>query len=201
MKKQILLTISLVISLMTSAANVEIWKSGTLQNGYTTLKLAFDAVNAGTYTGDLDIKINGSSTETVSAVLNASGTGSASYASVHLYPTVSGLSINGSLATPLIDLNGADNVIIDGRVNGLGTERDLTIVNSSASAVAGTSTIRFIGDATNNTVEYCKIQGSQTNAAGGVVFFSTAGTGTGNDGNIIDNNDITSSTTRPYNAI
>jgi hypothetical protein len=167
---------------------------------YPTLKSAFDKINDGTHRGNITIKIKNNTTETAPATLNASGAGSANYASVKIYPTVSGISINGDLATTLIDLNGADNVTIDGRVNATGSTADMVIVNTSTTA---NSTIRFINDATNNTIKYCNIKGSETQATGGVVFFSTTTGSTGNDANTIDNNNITSSSdaNRPINAV
>src|SRR5689334_2595081 len=45
---------------------------------YATLKLAFDAINAGTHQGVITIIIVGDTTETAPAVLNASGSGAAS---------------------------------------------------------------------------------------------------------------------------
>jgi len=183
-------------------AFVEVYKGGLLQAEYLTLKTAFDAVNAGTHTGALDVRINMSTTEPASAVLNASS-GSASYTGINVYPTKTGLSVTGNLATPLIDLNGADNVTIDGRVNGIGAVKDLTISNASVSNGAGTSTIRFINDATTNTVKYCTVKGSTLDAAGGMIFFSTTTGTTGNDGNTIDNNNITNSAdaNRPLCAV
>ena len=87
---------------------------------YATLKGAFDAINAGTHTGAIIIGVCGDTTETAPAVLNASGTGSASYTSVLMVPngahTISGAIVAGS---PLIDLNGADNVTINGLSCGL----------------------------------------------------------------------------------
>jgi len=176
---------------------------GTLTGYYPTLKAAFDKINDGTQRGSITVKIKASTTETSSAILNASGTGSSNYTSVNIYPTVTGLSITGNLATPLIDLNGADNVTIDGRVNATGTTNDLSIVNSSTASVAGTSTIRFINGATNNTVKYCIIKGSEILTTSGVLFFSTTTTGSGNSTNTIDNNSITNATNgnRPVNAI
>src|SRR5262245_34672916 len=47
---------------------------------YTTLKGAFDAINAGTHQGAITIDVVSDTTETASASLNASGSGSASYA-------------------------------------------------------------------------------------------------------------------------
>ena len=170
---------------------------------YATLKAAFDAINAGTITGAITLQITGSTTETASAVLNASGTGSSSYSAVHIYPTVSGKSISGSFAAPLIDLNGADNVTIDGRLNASGSTKDLVINNSSISGAGATSTIRLINDATSNTIKYCTLKGANTNALSGIIFLSTTNATTGNDGNTIDNNNITGSSdaTRPANAI
>ena len=171
---------------------------------YATLQLAFAAINAGTHTGAVTVSITDNTTETVSAVLNASGTGSASYTSVSIYPTVSGMTISGNLATPLIDLNGADNVTIDGRLNASGSSIDLTITNTNATNV--TSTIRFTNDATTNTIKYCTLKGASTQTMpiayiSGIINIGTSGTGNGNDDIIISNNNITNSGTRPMCAI
>lgn len=154
------------------------------------------------------ININASTSETATAALNASGSGSTSYTSISIYPTTTGLTISGSLGgsgtaidNPLINLNGADNVTIDGRVNATGSIKSLTISNSSTSNSSGTSTIHFINDATNNTVKYCTLQGSTTATVGGIVYFSTGSTA-GNDNNTIDNNDITcAGINRPLDAL
>jgi hypothetical protein len=177
--------------------------AGTATGGYATLKGAFDAINTGTHQGVITLKILNSTTETAAAVLNASGSGAASYTSALIYPVLTGLSVTGNFATPLIDLNGADNVTFDGRVNATGTNKDLLISNTSTAATTGTSTIRFINDATTNTVKYCNLKGSTTDYNAGIVFFSTAGAGNGNDGSTFDNNNITSTTnaSRPINTI
>ncbi|MEI8049271.1 MAG: hypothetical protein WCI92_17960, partial [Bacteroidota bacterium] len=176
---------------------------GTLSASYQTLKAAFDAINAGTHQGVITVKINTSTTETATAVINASGTGSALYTSVTVYPTASGISVTGDLAAPLIDLNGADNVTIDGRLNASGALKSLMISNTSTSNTAGTSTIRFINDASSNTVKYCTLKGSSTATSGGILHLSTTTGTTGNDGNTIDHNDITNAAdaNRPVNAI
>lgn len=92
--------------------------------------------------------------------------------------------ISGSITGHLIDLNGADNVTIDGLNSG---ENSLTISNAGTGAA---SAIRFIADATNNTVTNCTVMGSTDAASNGVILFST-GTATGNDNNIISNCNIT----------
>jgi len=174
--------------------------SGISLRYYATLKAAFDAINAGTHTGAITIRINGSTTETASAILNASGSGAASYSSVTVFPTTVSLSVSGALTAPLIQLNGADNVRIDGRVNQAGAA-NLTISNTSTAS--GAQTIEFINSAQNNTVEYCIIRGAGTSATQGTINFSTSASGTGNDGNFIQYNNITSVTagSRPLNAI
>jgi trimeric autotransporter adhesin len=141
---------------------------------YTTIKAAFDAINAGTHTGSISITITGSTTETASAVLNASGTGSASYTAITISAT-SAATISGSIAGALIDLNGADNVTINGSNN-------LILSNTSTAITA--STVRFIGDAIANTINQTTLRGAGAAIGTGVVFFST-GTATGNDNNTI----------------
>jgi hypothetical protein len=78
-----------------------------------------------------------------------------------------------------------------------------TIINTNNGSTANTSTIMFIDDASNNTVQFCTIKGSETNASSGIIFFSTTTGSTGNDNNIIDNNNITNSSNanRPIFAI
>ncbi len=178
---------------------------GLAYQDYATLKLAFDNINNGTHRGVITIKIHLSTTETISASLNESGSGSASYTSVLIYPTSPGLSISGNLAgTALVNLNGADNVTFDGRVNASGTPGvSITIVNNSTSTSASTSTLRFINSAENNIVQYCNIKGATLRTSSGIVFFSTSGSGNGNRYNVISNCNISgiSNTSRPINAI
>lgn len=164
---------------------------------YMTVQAAFAAINAGTHRGAITITLYCSTTEPLGgAILNASGTGPfpSYYTSVTMSPAGGARMVSGAImpGRPLIDLNGADNVMINGLSPNEGSL--LTLSNTTASATAGTSTIRFINDATNNTVTNCKIRGSSitpSGAAGGTVLFSTgAAAGTGNDGNTISFCDI-----------
>ncbi|MEP7010694.1 MAG: hypothetical protein ABJC13_10255 [Acidobacteriota bacterium] len=168
--------------------------AGTLAASYTTLKGAFDAINAGTHQATITIGISGNTTEAAPAVLNASGAGAAVYTTIAISPTGGAArTISGAIAagSPLIDFNGADNVTIDGLKTG---GNSLTIANTTASATSGTSTIRFIGGATNNSITNSILQGSSSASVatnGGTIFFSTdAVTANGNDNNTISNNDI-----------
>ena len=103
--------------------------------------------------------------------------------------------VTGSITGNLIDLNGADNVTI----NGLNTAgNSLTISNTATGA---SNTIRLIADASTNTIQNCTIQGSASTASNGVIFLST-GTTTGNDGNNINNCNISAAgANAPINGI
>lgn len=156
---------------------------------YVTLKAAFDAINAGTHQGAITIYIKGDTSEAASAVLNASGSGAAVYTSISVLPN-GARTVSGNLAAPLIDLNGASNIRIDGLNSG---GNSLTLSNASNSATAGTSTIRFINGAQNDRVTRCNIQGSSTVpvgvTAGGTILFSTT-TGVGNSFNVVTANNV-----------
>ena len=180
-----------------SAGNVTVTASAgtTGPTGYATLQAAFAAVNAGTHQGAINVWIMAGTTETASAVLNAP-VSPASYTSVLVLPNGTQTVTGNLAAAPLIDLNGAKNVRIDGY-------NQLTLANTSTAATAATSTIRFIsttaaaGGAQNNIVANCSIQGSATvplgTAGGNVLFSTTTVNGTvvvGNNSNVIANNDI-----------
>ena len=182
---------------------VEIWYGLVYQNAYPTLKGAFDVINAGTYQGDMIIKFRGNTTETASAVLNASGTGAASYSHILIYPTRSGITVTGNLATPLVDLNGADNVTFDGRVNGSGDAYEFTFINNNTSTTSATSTFRFREAAVGDTIRYCTIKGGATGASTAVVLFGGSTVFSGNNNNVITLNKITSlsAANRPVNIV
>lgn len=189
--KIILIALTLFIGFYSGSvfAQVDVISTGGITSAsYTTLKSAFDAINTGTHTGTITIGISGDLTETTTAALNASGSGFASYGLISISPSGGAARIiSGSLAAPLIDLNGADNVIIDG-LNAGGNS--LTISNTSTSTAAGTSTIRFINGATQDTVKNCTILGSSSSSlstAAGNILFSTTTTG-GNNYNTIFGN-------------
>ncbi|MDD3322033.1 MAG: choice-of-anchor Q domain-containing protein [Paludibacter sp.] len=163
------------------------------ETGYNELNDAFNAIEAGTHTGDLVIKIGGNSTR---AALNASGTGSASYSSILIYPTVSGCTLSINETKSLFEFNGADNITIDGRVNQSGPV-DLTFVNLETTS-GSSHTIYFADGATNNTVKYCNIKGASSR---GIIDFATTSNSIGNSNNVIDHCNITNSGKRTASAI
>ncbi|SDQ78295.1 Por secretion system C-terminal sorting domain-containing protein [Chryseobacterium soldanellicola] len=108
--------------------------SGTTTGTYTTLKGAFDAINAGTHQGAINISITASTTETATAVLNASG-GTASYTSVAIKPATGATpTISGSLASSTLVRILGSNITLDGSNAPSGTTRDLTFTNTSTTA-------------------------------------------------------------------
>jgi|GEM_PF-1010224 len=131
------LFIFLLVFCVTAKAQVQVTATAatTGPSIYTTVKGAFDAINAGTHKGVVNIVINANTTETATASLNASGSGSASYTSVNIKPQAgTNPIISGSVNSgPLIKLNGSRNVTIDGSNNG-GSSRNLTITNTSTAS-------------------------------------------------------------------
>lgn len=180
-----------------SAGNVTVTASaGTVgPTGYATLQAAFAAINAGTHQGAINVWIMADTTETGTAVLNSGNVAPASFTSVLVLPNGT-RAVSGNLAAPLVDLNGADNVRIDGY-------NQLTLSNTNTGTTAGTSTVRFISGtstfngATNNILANCNILGSSTvplgTAGGNVLFSTTTANGTnivGNNNNVVTNNNI-----------
>ncbi len=170
MRKFYFLLISVLFYSALSAQNVEVSTGGSATN-YTTLKAAFDAVNAGTHTGSILIEIASNTTETAPAVLNSSGAGSASYTSVTIRPRVDGVTISGATTTGrgVIELNGADNVTLNGdNPNTSGTNQNLTISNTATATTTYTSVVRIatnttqVPSANDNTISNCILLGSAT---------------------------------------
>jgi hypothetical protein len=187
----------LILSANVFAQNVEV-SSGGPATSYATLADAFTAINTGAFTGAITVNVVGNTTETVSASLDSSGNGTgSSYTSITIQPSGgASRTITGAFVGHLINLNGADNVTIDGLNTG---GNSLTISNT---ALGVSSAIRFILDAKNNTITNCTITGSTTvSTAAGVIFFST-GSASGNDNNIISNNNISAAGSNlPQNCI
>lgn len=164
--------------------------AGTASGTYTTLGNAFTAINNGTHQGVISITLTGNTLETSSASLDSSGNPTASsYTSISIQPAAgTPVTITGAVAGPLINLNGADNVTIDGIALAPGGAT-LTITNTSTANSA--STIHFVNDASSNIIKNTTIRGA-TSGSGistGVVVLNT-GLATGNDNNTFLNNDI-----------
>jgi len=184
LKAALVLFIS-VLSLSNQAQNVTV--SGALVgNGtYPDLNSAFTAINSGAQTAaNITVAILANTNETASAILNAGA-----WNSVSVTPTSGNYTVSGNIVGPLVDLNGADNVTFNG-INASGNY--LTFDNTNTGNVS-TSTIRFINDASFNTLTNCRFSGASTLGALGTVVFSTAVTA-GNSNNTISSCEIGEST-------
>jgi hypothetical protein len=171
---------------------------------YPNMQSAFNAINNGTHRGAVTIRVNGNVTHNATALLEASGTGPASYTSLKIFPTAAGRLLTGSTNAPIINLNGADNVIIDGRINETGASKSLTITNTNTGTTA--SVIQLINGATSNTIRDLIISGAGAGTARGMIFLTTdvITTSDGNSNNLITNNNFTginATTSRPYMCI
>lgn len=187
LNKLLFLCIILVISSINLMSQVSV--NGT---NYTTLKAGFDAINAGSYSGDIVVKITGNTTESASAVLLSSGNGQASYSSVVIYPT-GNYTIQGNVTPSLIELRGTKYVTIDGRVNQSGSSIGLTLQNNSTStaAVVWIDSSATDGPATYNKLSYCKVVGGSISSTYNVVLGGSASVTTAGQGvnyNEISNN-------------
>ncbi len=174
----------IILTHQTIFSQVTVTGANSGNGNYANLAGAFTAINGGVQTSaNISITITSNINETF-AVLN-----SGAWAGITINPagniTVNG---NGISGFPLIDLNGADRVTIDGLNSG---GNSLTITNINMLRVNHTSTIRFINDASNNVLTRCTILGINGPIAGqsGVIEFGT-GVTTGNDNNLISHCDI-----------
>ena len=204
MKKLYIIAILLISMAFTKSVNAANEISVTATAGtlgpttYSSLTGAagvFAAINAGTHRGVITITVTASeSAETGATVLNASGTGSSVYTNIYIYTTGT-YAVSGAVSgSSLIAFNGADNVLIDGRVGQNGTTIALTFTNTAATS--SSNVFRFYGDATSNTIKYCNIKGdnsstSTTSSLAGLINFCSESSATANSNNKILNNTIT----------
>lgn len=195
MRKFYLLLLFVIVSFIGRAqVSVTATAGTTGPTPYTTLKGAFDAINAGTHQGAINISLSAGTTETATAALNASG-GTASYTSVNITATTP-VTVTGSFTGAIIKLNGADNVTIDGRIGGTG--RNITVSSTSTAAASAAIWLSSTGagaGCTNNTIRNLELacgatQNTVATATYGIIM-NGAAISTTSDGNDNDNNTFT----------
>ncbi len=147
MKKKLLNHFSLAFFALNFSMNAQVTVTGGSSATYSTVNDAFNAINTGIHTGAITIDITGNTTEPSTPIpLLASGQGTANYTSIIIRPTITA-TISGSMVTGrgILELDGADNVTIDGDIAGGAVGRDLSIVHTGATTLANTACVRLIG--------------------------------------------------------
>lgn len=181
---------------------------GTTTANYASLNEAFAGINNGLHTGAITLNITANTSEpTTITPLESSGTGQASYASILIQPQGGAYTITTATSRAagkgLIELNGADNVTINGDPSNSGV-RQLTFemptgtIANTVIRLASKETNGTNG-ASNNTIKNCIIIGGRsavnnTTLTNAITFnhsTSTSNTATAayaNNNNVIENN-------------
>ncbi len=184
-----------------SAAPLSGTKSIGPTGDYASIAAAIAEVQTLTLSGPLVLELEPSylsSVETFPLVFGNLSTTAISSLTLRPQSGAIGLSISSNDTTAAtVDLNGAQFLTLDGRPGGVGTAKQLTIANTSSSGRA----VRFINEASNNTLRHLTLQGVNTSASGGTVVFSTTTGANGNDNNTINTCDLRDGATLPVNAL
>ena len=94
------------------SANVDLYNNAVITGGYASLDLALAQVGVAPNTGAVQVRINTGHALTTSATI-----GNSNFISCKIFPTAV-VSLTSALNTSSILLSGADNVTIDGRLDG-----------------------------------------------------------------------------------
>ena len=176
---------------------------------YASISAAITDIQTQTLGGALVLELQAaylSSVETFPLVFTALGTTAVNTVTLRPQTGAVGLVISSANTTAAtVDLNGAQFVTIDGRPGGVGNHAgsgggaasQLTIANTSTVGVA----LRFINEASGNTIQYTTLRGVNTSASSGSVVLSTTTGANGNDNNTIDHCDIRDGASTPRNGI
>ena len=187
--------------------------SGTYSVGptgtFTDLTAALDSIRSEGIVGPVVFELQSnytSSGETFPVALLDSNWASATN-TITIRPAAgaTGLSITSSNSTGTIEFNKANYFTIDGRPGGTGSSVGLVISNASTSGYA----VEFTSMSLHNTLEYCDLQGANTNQnSGGVVEFVGAATDQygnsntkGNQDNVLTHCNIHDGSSTPANGI
>lgn len=140
------------------------------QNPGTAATARVSVVTSGGIIASVELTNPGSGYTSVPTIASSTGSGTGAslnvliggdYTGVSIYPTVSGTVLSGSIQAAIINLLGADNITIDGRVNKTGTTRSLTIQNTNS--LLGSAVISASNDVKDLDIKYLNIFGSREN--------------------------------------
>ncbi|UPT68709.1 MAG: hypothetical protein M0D57_08840 [Sphingobacteriales bacterium JAD_PAG50586_3] len=174
---------------------------------YTSITAAVAALNQSAVCSNLVFELlstyNGTSGETFPIAINQLSYGSGGPFTVIFRPQT-GVTARVTSGTPgannpLINFNGADRVIFDGRAGGIGTS-EWTITNTLAASSG--AVILFNNDSQRDTLRFLTLSGTSTGASVGIIHISTANaSGFGNDSLGIANNNIIGSLNTTASAV
>lgn len=177
---------------------------------YASLTAALADVQAQTLDGPLVLELQPAYVGTVETFPLVFGAGLTTTATntltVRPQAGATALSISSAdITAATVDLNGAQFVTIDGRPGGVGSHSgsggglasQLTIENTGTTGIA----LRFINEASNNTLRYINLRSENTNRDTGTVFFSTTTGANGNDNNTVDHCDIGDGASTPATGL
>lgn len=174
------------------AASVNVGAAETITS-LTNAGGLFAAANAGVFTGDVVINITSDLTaETGAVALNQRAEEGAGNYRFTIIPQGAARVISGTFNGPLVRLNGSSRVTVDGSIGGIGTDRSLTIQNTSTT----TPSVVLIGSVgstpiTNVTLKNAiVINGATTSSAVVISDASVAGTAGLFSNIVIQNNDV-----------
>ncbi|HEX2788363.1 MAG TPA: T9SS type A sorting domain-containing protein [Ignavibacteria bacterium] len=94
-----------------------------------------------------------------------------------------------NFAFAVINFEGGDYYILDGRPGGLGTVNEWTIRNSRGSGTIG-PVLRCVNGATNNIFQFLNIESKASLTTTGAIFFHTSTASDGNSFNIVRQNNL-----------
>lgn len=157
---------------------------------------AFAAINSNGLLGNLELQIiSDITTEDGSIDLNQWSESGAGNYTLKIYPIGTARALSGTSTSGLIRFNGADRVTINGSLSGLGSDRSLSVTNTSSSAGSACIQIASLGaglGATDNVLKNLNITGGINSVLTfGISVGNTVGSpGADNDRLTIQNNFI-----------
>ena len=110
------------------SANVDVYNNGVLTGGFASLDIALALVGVAPNTGVVQVRINTGHALTTSATI-----GNSNFILCKIFPTAA-IALTSALNAGAIILTGADNVTIDGRLNGvdvIGNGNSLTLTSTN----------------------------------------------------------------------
>ena len=158
------LSIILLICLNNGGAIAQTTKTIGSGGDYATLHAAIYDVATGNLNGDIIFNIISDITETNAGFIGKSGVGSWDYSSITIRPSGDVREINADITEPILYVAGS-NIVIEGRVDGAGSNNQLTFSNSSGPAI---NIINYYG-VENIALKYLNLEGVAESTTAGIV--------------------------------